>query len=50
MTHTELKEAKIELLDAVHELASDPIPDLEAVKDKIDEVFKKLEEAYGQTQ
>lgn len=49
MNRTELAEAKIELLDAVHELASDPIPDLDAVKAKVEEVFKRLEEAYGET-
>jgi len=48
MTIAELREAKHEILDNIHTLAQEPLPDLEAIKSKVDSFFAKLEEDNGE--
>ena len=44
MDAQELLELKHDLLDAIHELASEPVADPEPVTRKIEELFKRLEQ------
>jgi hypothetical protein len=48
MTPQELREFKIELLDDIHELATEPVNDPEAVKAKVEEFFDRLESELGE--
>jgi hypothetical protein len=43
MTPAEIRIFKVELLDEVHELASDPVADADGVKRKIEAFFTRLE-------
>ena len=46
MTSQELAQVKVDLLDSIHDLA-DPVPDLDAVKGQVEDLFRKLE-AHGE--
>ena len=48
MTIQELRDFKVELLDDIHELATEPVADPESVRQKIEEFFMKLEAANGE--
>jgi hypothetical protein len=48
MTRQELHDSKVELLDMIHELATEPVADLEAAKAKVDEFFERLEAESGE--
>ena len=43
MTPAEIREFKIDLLDDIHELATEPVGDPEAIRRKVEEFFSKLE-------
>jgi hypothetical protein len=43
MTLREIRDFKIELLGDVHELASDPVADPEAIREKVEAFFSRLE-------
>ena len=48
MTPAEIRGCKVELLDDIHELASEPVADAEAVRQRIEAFFSKLEEEIGE--
>jgi hypothetical protein len=48
MTAAEIRDFKVELLDEIHELASDPVADPEDVRQKVEQFFAKLEVAFGE--
>lgn len=48
MTSQELQQAKVELLDEIHELAADPVADPEPIKQKLEAFFQKLEAERGE--
>ena len=43
MTRDELRAAKIELLDDLHELATEPVVDPEPVRQRVEALFARLE-------
>ena len=47
MTPAEIRDFKIELLDEIFELASDPIADPEPVRERIEAFFAELEKTRG---
>jgi hypothetical protein len=47
MTPQEIREFKLELLDSVHELATEPVADLDGVKQRVEEFFAQLEADSG---
>jgi hypothetical protein len=47
MTPAEIRKFKVELLDDIHELASDPVSDAEEVRAKVEAFFSKLEAEIG---
>jgi hypothetical protein len=48
MTPPETRSFKVELLDDVHELASDPVGDAEQIRQKVEVFFSKLEAEIGE--
>jgi hypothetical protein len=48
MDRDELRAAKIELLDDLHELATDPVADLEPVRQRVEALFARLESENGE--
>jgi hypothetical protein len=49
MTPAEVRKFKVELLDDIHELASEPVADPEEIRQKVEAFFSKLEaEADGE--
>jgi hypothetical protein len=48
MTPAEIRSFKVELLDDIHELSSDPVGDAERVRAKVEEFFTKLEAEIGE--
>ena len=42
MTPTELRECKLELLDAIHSLSEDPLGDASEARGLVDSLFRKL--------
>jgi len=50
MTLTEVRDFRVELLDAVHEMASEPVPDLESVRAPVEGFTRRLEEEIGEAE
>ena len=48
MTVRELQAFKVDLLDEINILATEPVPNTEEIKQKVDELFLKLEAVIGQ--
>jgi hypothetical protein len=48
MNAQDIREFKVELLDEIHELASEPVVDPEPIRRKVESFFSKLEEAIGE--
>jgi hypothetical protein len=48
MTPAEIGSFKVELLDDIHELPSEPVADAEAVRQRVEALFTKLEEEIGE--
>jgi len=48
MTLKEIREFKVGLLDLVNEQASEPVPDLDSVRDLVDAFIGKLEIEHGE--
>jgi hypothetical protein len=44
MTPTELRECKVDILDALHALSEDPLEDAAEVHEAVDSLFRKLVE------
>ncbi|MCA1585550.1 MAG: hypothetical protein LC791_12555 [Acidobacteria bacterium] len=48
MNIQEIRAFKIDLLDEIHEMSQDPIPDIDAVKATVENLFVKLEASCGE--
>ena len=48
MTPAEIRSFKVESLDDIHELASEPVADAESVRQRVEVFFTKLEEEIGE--
>jgi hypothetical protein len=44
MTPADIRRFKLELLDDIHELASEPVADAEEIRQKVEGFFSRLEE------
>lgn len=47
MEAAEVRQFKVELLDEIHELATEPVADPESLRQKIEDFFSKLEAELG---
>ena len=47
MDIAELRRFKVDLLDEIHELGTEPVADLEGVRRKVEDFFSKLEAESG---
>jgi hypothetical protein len=47
MDAAEIRQFKVELLDEIHELATEPVADPESLRVRIEEFFDKLEAESG---
>jgi hypothetical protein len=47
MTVQELRALKVDLLDTIHEIAGEPIPDIEEARRHVEEIFSVLETELG---
>jgi hypothetical protein len=48
MTPAEIRDFKVALLDDIHGMSTEPVPDIESVKLRVDEFFTKLEAEFGE--
>jgi len=48
MTVQEIRAFKVDLLDEINTLATEPVPNTEEVKRQIDDFFSRLEESVGE--
>lgn len=44
----ELRKLKVEILDDIHEMSEDPIPDVESIRRKVEDLFSTLEAEIGE--
>lgn len=47
MTVQDIRAFKVDLLDTVHELATEPVPNTEEIRHKIEALFSELEKQLG---
>ena len=48
MTAAEIRRFKVELLDDVNDLAHEPVPDPDNLRQKVEDSFKQLEDNIGE--